>query len=143
MRPLQRVDPKLPVAAMQTYQLAAPPDIEVVAACETVGCGAFRHGWDTLVDEATDLGRRQAAFIRQRSGRTFTELRTGSGLTVFRFDAGQRCFADHKTRPVRYLRRGGDWRGHQGLYREHTRPADWVEDFADHQQQLADRLERG
>jgi hypothetical protein len=142
-RPLTRVDPKLPAGAMQTYQIAAPPDTQIVLACETVGCAAYRHGWDTTVDEATDLGRRQAAYIRRVSHRTYRELRTGEGLTVFRFEAGQRCFADHRTRPARFLARAGDWRRHLGLLRSHTRPEDWVEDFAEHQQGLADRIERG
>ncbi len=53
-----------------------------------------------MIDESTDLGREQAAYIRQRSGRSFREMRTAVGpdaLTVFRFDSGQRCFADHIT----------------------------------------------
>ncbi len=143
MRPLTRVDPALPVGAVQTYQIAAPPDIEVVAACETVGCAAWRNGWDTVVDERTDLGRRQAAYIRQRSYRTHRELKTAEGLTAFRFEPGQRCFADHRTRPARYLARAGDWRRNLGLIRSHTRPEDWVEDFAEHQDALKQRLERG
>jgi hypothetical protein len=142
-RPLSRVEPQLPVGATQTYQIAAPPDTEVVVACETVGCAAWQHGWDTTVDEGTDLGRQQAAYIRRRSFRTYRELRTAAGLTVFRFEAGQRCFADHRTRPARFLARAGDWRRNLGLIREHTRPADWVEDFAEHQEALKERLERG
>jgi hypothetical protein len=142
-RPLNRIKPAGPVQAYQTYQAAAPHDQTVLAACRTVGCGAYLHGWDTVVDEQTDLGRRQAAYIRQQSGRSFKELRSEGGLTVFRFDAYQRCFADHRTRPARWLVRGGDWRASTGLVREHTRPDDWVEDFAEHQDRLADRLRQG
>lgn len=142
-RPLNRIDPQLPVGQMKTYQAIATSDQTVVAACESVSCPAWRHGWDTVVDETTELGRRQAAYIRAESGRTFQELRAEGGGTVFRFETGQRCFADHQTRPARYLVRGGDHRGNTGLIREHDDSEDWVEDFAEHQDRLADRLRQG
>ena len=139
-----RIEPQMPAAAYRTYQIVSPPDRQVRAACEQVGCLAWQHGWETQVDERTDLGLAQATYIRQKAGRTFTEQRTGEGLTVFRFEAFQRCFAEHQTRPERYFNRGGDWRGNpRGDVREHVRPGDWVEDFGEHQQALADRLERG
>jgi hypothetical protein len=139
-----RIDPVGPAQAYKTYQILSPLDTAVRAACEDAGCLAWRHGWETQVDERTDLGVAQATYIRQRSGRTFTERRTGEGLTVFRFEAFQRCFADHQTRPERYFVRGGDWRGNpRGDVREHVRPGDWVEDFGGHQQALADRLQEG
>lgn len=142
-RPLSRIEPALSVGAMKTYQALAPTDQTVIAACATVGCAAWRHGWDTVVDEETEFGRRQAKFIRQGSKRTFREVRNAVGLTVFRFDTGQRCFADHHTRPAVYLVRRGDWRGNLGVTREHVGPGDWVEDFAEHQDHLADRLKQG
>lgn len=138
-----RLQPAMPTGAYQTYAWSAPRDTQVRAACEEAGCLAWRHGWETKVDESTELGRHQAAFIRQRSGRTFREQRTAEGLTVFRFEAGQRCFADHQTRPAVWWVRGGDWRQNRGMVRQHTRGADWVEDFAEHQNRLAERLRRG
>jgi hypothetical protein len=143
VRPLQRVQPALPVASMQTYQAVAPSDQTIVAACASVACPAWRHGWDTTVDETTELGQRQAAYIRGESRRTFREQANAVGLTVFRFEAGQRCFADHHTRPASYLVRGGDWRAHLGVARTHVHPSDWVEDFAEHQQRLADQQQKG
>lgn len=143
MRPVTRITPALPAQAYKTYRIVSPPDRSVRAACEQVGCAAWRSGWDTAVDERTDLGRTQAAYIRTRAGRTFRESRTGEGLTVFRFEAGQRCFADHRTRPESYLVRGGDWRANTGTIRQHTRPADWVEDFQEHQDRLSRAIERG
>ncbi|MEU8362319.1 hypothetical protein AB0C27_40505 [Nonomuraea sp. NPDC048882] len=113
------------------------------AACEQVGCAAWRHGWETKVDEGTPLGQAQAAYIRQQSGRTFREQRTGEGLTAFRFEPGQRCFAEHRTRPETYLVRGGDWRQNLGLIRQHQRPADWVEDFSLHQDGLSEQQRKG
>lgn len=138
-----RLPPALPVGAYKTYAVASPPDRSVRAACEQVGCLAYRHGWESHVDEATELGRRQADYIRRKSGRTFREQRDAAGITVFRFDSGQRCFAEHRTRPELYVVRFGDWRQNLGTIRRHTRPADFVEDFGEHQQVLADQLRRG
>lgn len=143
MRPVNRIPPLGPTEAYQTYVLRSPRDTRVRAACEQVGCQAWRHGWDTTVDERTELGAQQAAYIRHQSGRTFREMRTQDGLTVFRFEPGQRCFAEHHTRPEIFLARRGDWRGDLGLIRRHTRPVDWVEDFGEHQQALADRQQQG
>lgn len=113
---------------MQThrvYHLKAPPDILIRTACEDAGCEAWRNGWETAIDEATPLGRAQADYIRRQSGRTFTEHRTAAGLTVFRFEARQRCFANHQTRPQRFF-------VHDGGTREHTRASDWLEDCGEH-----------
>jgi hypothetical protein len=139
-----RITPQLPAAAMQTYAIRSPSDREIVATCKQVGCEGWRNGWETVVNEATDLGRRQAAYIRTESRRTFREQKTVVGLTVFRFESGQRCFAEHKTRPEIFIVRDGDWRGNPtGRRRVHASPADWVEDFALHQQGVAEAVKRG
>jgi len=143
VRPIHRITPSAPAGAFQTFRIVSPPDRAVRAACEQVGCLAWLHGWETRVDEGTPLGQAQAAYIRTQSGRTFRESRTGEGLTVFRFDSRQRCFAEHKTRPETYLVRGGDWRQNLGLLRQHQRPADWVEDFSLHQDRLSEQQRRG
>ncbi|QDN57390.1 hypothetical protein [Streptomyces sp. S1D4-20] len=144
MQLVNRIDPAMPVGAYQTYSITAPRDVTVVAACEQVGCEAWARGWDSVIDESTDLGKTQAAYIRGQSGRTFREMKTEAGLTVFRFEAHQRCFAEHRTRPEIYLVRDGDHRGNPtGRQRQHARPADWVEDFGDHQQRIAEQAERG
>lgn len=145
MRQLNRVDRQLLApGAYQTYSITVPRDTLVRAACEQVGCAAWRHGWESTIDESTELGQRQAAYIRQTSGRTFREQRTDAGLTVFRFESGQRCFADHQTRPELYAVRDGDWRGNPtGRTRQHTRAADWVEDFGEHQLRLVDQQQKG
>lgn len=141
---MSRIEPNLPVGAYQTYSITAQQDVAVVAACEQVGCEAWRHGWDSVIDESTQLGQQQAAYIRTQSRRTFREARTDAGLTVFRFEAHQRCFAEHRTRPEIYLVRDGDWRGNPtGRRRQHTRPADWVEDMQENQGRLIEAQERG
>ncbi|RLV66354.1 hypothetical protein STAN_1875 [Streptomyces sp. CBMAI 2042] len=141
---VNRVDPALPVGAYQTYSITSPTDTTVRAACQQVGCQAWLHGWESTIDEATDLGAQQAAYIRTQARRTFREQRTEGGLTVFRFESGQRCFAEHKTRPEIYAVRDGDWRGNPtGRHRTHARPQDWVEDFGEHQLRLVDQKKEG
>jgi hypothetical protein len=120
----------------RVYRLTASPDTLLRSACEDAGCAAHRHGWESTIDEATDLGRAQAAYIRRQSGRTFTEHRSGA-LTVFRFGSGQRCFAEHRTRPQRFAVYEG-----MGLERQHVRAADWLEDCGEHLDRVVTR-ERG
>jgi len=105
----------------------------------------------TVCDENTDLGVAQAAYIRHRSGRSFTETRTGSGLVTFTFGPGQEPFPggthEHRVRverPELFEVIGGDWRGNpRRKAMTHNSPEDWVEDFAEHQDRLATRQSRG
>lgn len=144
MQAINRVNPLHAVQAYQTYSISRLSDVLVRAACQQVGCAAWLSGWESTVDEGTPLGRQQAAYIRTQAGRTFRELRSAGGLTVFRFDSGQRCFAEHKTNPEAYAVRDGDWRGNPtGRVRQHQRPADWVEDFGEHQNRIADQQQKG
>lgn len=138
-----RIVPQLPTGAYQTYGIAVPRDTTVKAACEQVGCPAWRRGWRTVIDETADLGAQQATYIRTAAGRTFTERPGPAGTTEFLFDSGQRCFAEHRTRPEVYTVRPGDWRGVAGPTRRHARAADWVDDFAEHQQRIADQRQQG
>jgi hypothetical protein len=123
--------------ATRDYLLRLPRDVTVVAACEDVGCEAWQFGWETQIDEATPLGTFQAAYIRETSGRTFTEMRTEAGLTVFRFEPHQRCFAEHRTRPARWLIRDGR------QVREVPVMADWTGDLSEHVSQLEEQARRG
>jgi len=144
MQQMNRIEPAMGVGAYQTYSITSPHDRLVPAACEQVGCEQWYYGWQSTVDESTELGRSQAQYIRHQSGRTFREQRTGAGMTVFTFEARQRCFANHQTRPELYVVRDGDWRGNPtGRRRVHANAADWTEDFGEHQQRIADQIERG
>jgi hypothetical protein len=119
------------------YHIRMPMDRWVKTACEDVGCENWRYGWETHVDEATALGQAQAVYIRQHSGRTFTEFRTAAGITVFRFASGQRCFAEHRTRPAQLLVHDG------GQVREHVSFTDLAEDYTEHVGHLAEQAEKG
>jgi len=129
---LHRLEPALPAAGMQTYAAVLPLATHWRrASCGEVDCQTQAGGWVTRVDEATDLGQRQAHYIRAEAGRAFTEQRE-AGLTVFTFPAGQECFTAHQVpleRPPLLVVRGGDWRATLGPARRFDRADQWVEDF--------------
>ncbi len=112
--------------------------------CAEAECEWWRNGWQSTVDEDTELGKRRAGYIRTQSGRSYTEQRVGE-LTVFIFPAGQEGFYDPDTHPTHWDRldrelaftvRPGDWRryGSEVIY---DRGDQWVDDFATHQDRLA------
>ena len=140
--PFRLRDPRMPMQAYQTWSVRSRPDKRVKSVCERVGCRRWREGWESVIDESTDLGRSQAAFIRG-SRRTFREQKNGLGLTVFRFEPYQRCFEDHQTMPEKYLVRGGDYRGVVGKVRVHQNSADWVEHVQQHMGRLLDEQAKG
>jgi hypothetical protein len=139
----------LPPSAMKTYAIRSPLATHTrVATCREVECVASGHGWTTTIDEATNFGKRQAGFIRTHSGRHYTETRTPAGLTEFSFPAGQRCFTQHRVsleRPEFYFVHPGDNRlpVRPDDITRHARAADWVDDFATHQDRLQTVMERG
>ncbi len=119
----------VPAAAVKTYQLLAPLHL---------------HGWATTVAAGSD----DEALIR-RAGRHFTVEPVEGGFLRFLFPPGQACFKAtmHRLpleREPLYVVRGGDWRGNPtGYRRQHANGQDWVEDFGEHQQHIADKIERG
>ena len=144
---VNRFDPQLPPSAMKTYELRSPLATHWrPATCAEVDCAAQAHGWRTVIDVATDLGRVQANYIRLHSGRHFTAEETGT-LVTFTFPAGQTCFAEHRApldRPEFYRVVGGDWRGNpRGEVYNHANAADWVDDFRNHQDKLATEAQKG
>lgn len=152
-RPLSRIDPVMPAAAYKTYRIVAPaPTHFREATCAEVQCPDYVHGWQSAIDERTDLGQQQAHYIRTLSGRRFREEQPGEGAVLFVFDAGQQCFhaGEHRVRidpeqPPIYLVQDGDHRGNpRGTQtRRHVRAADWVDDFAEHQSTLRDEQQKG
>jgi hypothetical protein len=149
LRPVNRpVKPLMPAHAYKTYEIDAPlPTHFRPATCAEVGCREYERGWVSPIDERTLQGQRWAYRIRKVERRKYTEFKDPGGLTVFTFDAGQRCFAEHRLpvgRPELFVVRGGDWRGNpRGEVRRHTRPEFWVEDFALHQQAIVDERNKG
>lgn len=123
----------------RTYQILAPLDSHWRAAtCAETDCDAYAYGWRTTLDETTRLGHNQAAYLRADT-RHHTETRDDAGLTVFTYPPGQPCFLadDHRVpldRPE--ILRVVTGYGTQLDGALDLRPADWVEDFADHVDQI-------
>jgi hypothetical protein len=154
-----RAQPLAGAHAYKTYSVSAPLATHWrVATCGEVGCPREEFGWTTVVLEADDLGQAQAHYIRTSSGRKFTESRREDGMTVFEFPPGQRCFStlvrDGRVvsghpkrieRPELFIVRDGDWRGNPRGTSPlvHSGPESWVDDFATHQQTLADAANEG
>jgi len=137
---------RLPPAAWtwpgaRTYRVHMPHDVTIPAACEDVGCDQWLHGWETVCDEASEMGAKVAMLIRSgQTGRDFREFPPAPGgtVTVFRFAPRQRCFREHRTRPGRLL-------VHQGgrVAREHVNLGDLAEDYTEHAGRLADQERKG
>lgn len=142
-----RIDPRVGPECYKTYQIVAPARTHYrEATCVEVGCKAYAGGFRSRIDVSTDLGRRQAKYIEERAGRRYTRTVTGTVVT-YDFPPGQRCFNTHRVpldREPLYVVRDGDYRGNPRGTRPVTRRAgEWVDDFATHQQQIADMRKRG
>lgn len=119
--------------------------------CSEARCLQYERGWLTIVDERTDMGRKQAHYIRTESRRGFVEFRSEDagahldgetvaipdGMTVFKFYAGQQCFGTHEDREVVFVHQKRDVR------RVHSRPLDFNEHFNEEAAKLAEAAERG
>ena len=138
--------PLAPPSAYKTFSILSPVATHFEdATCAEVECAGHVNGWQTYVDEATELGQGQAHYIRRMSGRGFSEERNEHGQTVFTFGAGQECFDTHKARtdrPQSFLVRPGDSRRYGAPYR-YERPDQWVDDFAVNQIQLSNQQQKG
>ncbi len=146
MRPTIRPDPKMPVTSYKTYAISSPVDTHMRdATCREVNCQAMANGWIKYCDVSTVLGAQQANYIRLHSGRSYSVVENGV-IVTFTFPAGQRCFAHHRVpvgRPELFVVRDGDHRGNPTGRRVERVAADWVEDFAEHQDKIAQRVQRG
>jgi hypothetical protein len=155
-RPINRIEPKMPASAYKTYSIAAPVSTHWrKATCKETDCPRYLNGWRVQVELLTPELLHTAKTVRHLiNGRwvpyRYTELRVSESQTFLVFEAGQPCFqaAEHRIkidRPELYIVRDGDHRGNprRTEARRHTRPEHWVEDFATHQERLADTLRQG
>lgn len=142
-----RIAPRLPTQAVRSFDIVSPPETHTrKATCKEVECQHYGRGWVTKVDVSTELGQKQANYIRLLSGRTFTHTEVGT-LVTFTFPALQDCFTEHRVsleRPSLFIVRDGDWRGNpSGYVRKHRNGDDWVDDFANNQDRLKTAQDRG
>jgi hypothetical protein len=93
---------------------------------------------------STKLGREQANYIRLHSGRHFSTNQPGPDMLItFVFPAGQMCFSEHKVpldREPFFRKLAGDWRKYDSG--QVLRARDWLDDFGEHQQRLADQRQK-
>lgn len=147
---LFRLPPAMGPAAYKTYGWSRPLASHWrKGTCEEAGCNAFLHGWKTVIDESSELGAGQAHYIRHDATRKHVEVRTPEGLTEFTYPSGQTCFraSEHRVpleREANFFVRGGDYRGNPGLIPTVKLTANqWQDDFAEHQDMLAETIKRG
>jgi hypothetical protein len=139
----------LPPQAYQTFQIHAPKETHTVpATCEEVECAQYAHGWAIKVDLGTDLGQKQAYYIKYHSGRAYKEVDNRDGLVTLEFRSGQKCFQEHRRKLEKdplFRVKGGDSRGNplRVPMRTHKKPEFWVEEFAENQQKIADAVKEG
>lgn len=132
---------------VKVYGITVPLTGFESISCEEAQCQAYRNGWRTaLLEGDGDFGDKSAYEIRH-SKYSYIEERREDGFTVFTFAPGQTCFKGlagaHKRRkpdaPEFYTVRDG----RTGRVRQHNRPSDWVDDFANHQDTLVSAIEKG
>ena len=147
MQPMNRLAPQAGPEAYKTYAILAPTSTHFrPATCAEVDCPNYLRGWRVRVEGLPA----ELLHTAKTSGRRWREQRIAEGETWLLYEAGQPCFeaGTHRLRldkPELFLVREGDFRGNpRGTKaRMHQRPADWVDDFGEHQQHLADEHQKG
>jgi hypothetical protein len=144
---LFRPEPLMRPEAYKTYSMVSPLSSHFrPATCAEVDCPHYLNGWRVRLENLTpDL--QHAA---RKSGRKYVEQPVAAGETYLVFEAGQPCFkaSEHRARidrPPLYVVRDGDHRGNpRGTKARLFQRADqWVDDFATHQQSIADEIQKG
>jgi hypothetical protein len=109
-----------------------------LASCAEVACEAHVNGWRTVIAASDPQAAARIAYIRNDSGRRFTEAPGLDGGVVYTFPAGQTCFSEHWTE-VNTLYVVRDWRGTAAAapWRRHSGPDPWVDECATNQDALA------
>ena len=133
----------------QTFQITVPKETHTrKGTCEEAECRAYLNGWRMKLDLQTELGQKQAYYIKHHSGRAYKIVSQGDGLVELEFAASQPCFSEHRVRidrPEVYRVKGGDHRGNPlgTPTRTITRPELWVEEFAENQDRIKNAIEKG
>jgi hypothetical protein len=147
---LQRRQPAAGPQHYQTFSMRAPLATHWrPASCEEYECADYLKGFVLTVDLNTELGQRQAYYVRHDTSRRMHEQDVGAGLRKFVYGPGNTCFKynEHRVpigKPPLLLVVGGDWRGNpRNFVRRHASKEDWIDDFANHQDKLATIAKRG
>lgn len=139
-----RIQPQMAVQAYKTYALSQPQRSHFrPATCQEAGCLNYHNGWKLRVEGQPE----RMIHVAKNSGRKWVEQAVSDTEHYLVFEAGQPCFAarshvvPREIEPI-YSIRGGDWRGTTALRRTMS-AAGWLDDFGEHQQRIADQIERG
>lgn len=144
---VNRIEPKAGPEHFTTYRLIAPIRTHRRAAtCAEVDCAKRACGFKAQFDVSTVQGRANATAV-ERSGRRRT-FKVAGPLVTYTFPAGQDCFDRHTVsleREPLYVVQGGDHRGNPRSVprRTHRNADDWVSDFGEHQERIAEQISRG
>ena len=144
-----RITPKVGAQYYQTFQVTSPVSTHTRrGSCEEVECAQYARGWKMRLDLTSELGQKQAYYIKHSSGRSYKVVSQENGLVELEFAANQDCFQEHRVpldRPEIYRVRGGDFRGNplRTVTRVHKKPEYWVEEFAEHQDRISRVIEKG
>lgn len=136
---------------MQSHLILAPVQTHWRrATCEEVRCLPFLLGFATQVDETTELGQRQAHYIRHDRARPKPAEDRMGDITVFSYPPGTPCFdrGAHRTRnnrPEVFAVRDGDHRGNprQTPAYIHDNAENWVDDLYHHTSKIIEIKQRG
>lgn len=146
MQHLNRIELQGQVQDYKTYQIVSPLSTHwEPATCQQVDCPDYLNGWRVKIEGLPA----EMVHAARTSGRKFSELEISQNEHWLVFEAGQPCFRASEHRRLLdkqeiFIARDGDYRGNPtGHVRRHTRPEFWLEDFAEHQDKLAEQIQRG
>jgi hypothetical protein len=153
---LNRIPPQMDPQFYKTYAVVAPLSTHFRAGtCAETNCPHYLNGWGVRLENLTpDLREAVKSATFEHQGKQvkyrYTVQTLEDGHVYLTFSAGQPCFraSQHRVRleePPLYIVRDGDHRGNprRTRARQHLNPAHWVEDFATHQQAIADEIKKG
>lgn len=133
----------------KTFAVESPMSTHTVpATCEDVECEQYLRGWRMRIDLGSQLGQRQAHYIKHQAGRAYKVIGQNGGLVTLEFSPNQPCFQEHRVkgnRPEIFKVKGGrDGYNPRGTpTRIHTKPAFWLEEFNEHQDRINTTRQRG
>lgn len=144
---LSRPQPLMAPQAYKTFAVVSPvPTHFRPGTCAETDCPHYLNGWGVRVENCTpDL-----LDAARSSGRRYREVHVAQGENWLVFEPGQKCFraSTHYVRmerPPLFLVRNGDHRTAPRNPAAGTQLSadNWVNNFREHQQRIADEIEKG